>query len=85
MRDWPCEWELQACTGDSASHGGDRKSIAQAMKVAENFAKRLIKERPTFFSRYGQKAVRVHTHQPGPKTTEVNGNSPKNAEQMLYS
>lgn len=84
MRDQPCEWEVQACTGDSASHGGDRKTTAQAMKVAENFAKRLIKGEVYFFSPYGQKAVRLHTHQPGAKTTEVNGNSPKNTEQMLY-
>lgn len=49
MKSRPVSGRFGHAKGTLQSHRGDRDTIAQAMKAAENFAKSLIKERSTFF------------------------------------
>lgn len=70
--------------GGSDMHKGHCEAVEETGRYCTAHEKLLailqrgfIMERSAFFCSVVMKAVRVHTHQPHPKTTEINGNSPK--------
>lgn len=66
MPDQPCDWEVQACTGDAAKPWRGQDGYCTGRECCWQFCKEAHKGEVDFFPPYGQKAVRVHTHQPGP-------------------
>lgn len=83
-QDQPYVWKIWATTGDTEKPWRGQKGYCTGPGSCWQFWKDAHEGGVYLLPPCGQMAVRVQTHQPGPKMAEINGNSPKNSEQMLY-